>query len=461
MKHDIFQSMREQMVPNDVVLEDLAYKLSAQQVATKPASKKPFRLARNLSFMGALALLVFVFTNHSASPINGPAISPETGEQGEALDVALVPLGGFVAEYAIYEMELDPGTRGERLMETEEQMVYALADRDDLVYVYIEQGGAWYMGRFLTVQNGFDTYVLGDVLTLVYNVHDVDDVISIHFGSSDRNNTAVGQREQEQVPSISITDRESLQLLYGQLVELEMIHTHTWLDQSDAHWETWTSQWNEPWLTLGFEASDMVPDGLLARVSRTVTLQLESGVEIEFEFNPIERRLFQGGFSSVYQPLDEEFIQWLIELAHIDMNLEMGSLPEVPEFDALFDVTLPDYFGGVYVSPTNELVIQLTEVTDENVATFVTLLGHDQFIVEEVQYSQQQLDAIMDEIARNVSPNQPVSAYAWYVDTINNRVIVELVNYNQQQIDLFRELVSDSTAIVFSQGTEISVDVLD
>jgi len=118
----------------------------------------------------------------------------------------------------------------------------------------------------------------------------------------------------------------------------------------------------------------------------------------------------------------------------------------------------PDFIGGIYYNDDHNMVLQLVESAKakdpaqySRVENF--LAQADGIIVEHVDFSDNELNAVMDTLDSFwLTKNKPdvfdnVDTYK--KDTINNRVEIWLRNYNEREIARFREVALDSPMLIF------------
>lgn len=119
----------------------------------------------------------------------------------------------------------------------------------------------------------------------------------------------------------------------------------------------------------------------------------------------------------------------------------------------------PDYYGGSYINNNNELVIYITDDT-ENIPSF---LNDDDIILQSVPYSYNELYNMVSDLTDKVWENPvydlPFTVYCIYLSDIENKVVVEMDSLTQQNVDIFRNKICDSPMIIFKEGTPIRVDM--
>ena len=122
----------------------------------------------------------------------------------------------------------------------------------------------------------------------------------------------------------------------------------------------------------------------------------------------------------------------------------------------------PNYIGGLYIDENNNVVIQ---VVRENRPTMVSnnryeyksyqnILSVDKnSIIEYVDYSYNDINAVIQTLDEYYSENYEISNIdSYYDDIINNRVVVALKNYSDEEIANFKNNVIDSPLIHFTES---------
>jgi len=121
----------------------------------------------------------------------------------------------------------------------------------------------------------------------------------------------------------------------------------------------------------------------------------------------------------------------------------------------------PDFIGGIYYNGDFNMVLQLVESAKaKDAAQYSRVEGFlaqaDGIIVEHVDFSDNELEAVMDILGSYwTADNKPdvfKNVDTCRKDTINNRVEVWLRVYNEEEIARFRETVLDSPMLVFVQS---------
>lgn len=122
----------------------------------------------------------------------------------------------------------------------------------------------------------------------------------------------------------------------------------------------------------------------------------------------------------------------------------------------------PNFFGGVYISENNEVILQTVESNELNnlILTFkekLTTLKID-YEEEKVKYSFNELNDTYDYILNCYSKNPKIFAniLSFYIDSKNNYVVVELKEFSEVKINEFKQKIIDSPVVFLKQGELIS-----
>jgi len=123
----------------------------------------------------------------------------------------------------------------------------------------------------------------------------------------------------------------------------------------------------------------------------------------------------------------------------------------------------PDFIGGIYFNDPGNMVLQIVNNSSGRSSINDFLREAENVIVEYVDFSQNELNAILDVLDSyrfaidDVRP-EVFNNIDWYaLDTINNRVEVHLRVYNEREIARFRDTVLDSPAIYFVESVSSPV----
>ncbi|MEA4918371.1 hypothetical protein [Proteiniphilum sp.] len=121
----------------------------------------------------------------------------------------------------------------------------------------------------------------------------------------------------------------------------------------------------------------------------------------------------------------------------------------------------PDYYGGSFVDDNGSFVVTVTGNREENVKRLTEILGTNNFKVETVQYSYQQMMKVMDNIDvflmnSDIPEDHPLmNCFAGaYPDVKKNRVKVLLTKTDDATIRLFQKDVVNSPLVIFEKGEQ-------
>lgn len=225
-----------------------------------------------------------------------------------------------------FEKFLLPDTPGELLAIHGGCRFYRAEGEDDLVYILQETGNGdydlltfdgyvppvgvdsyWYTSGWLTDEDlaalqGGEEPTLMDLLDTIYSVASAEDIEWVRFSKSGAYNGGVSK--EVKVKSVTVTDREAIERLYGLFPRF---HTEEYGQQRDYGY---VNAHDEAYLT------GQKP--LSAQVNREVTIRLTSGRELICQYYPATGVLRQNVYE-MYTNLSEEDNAWLIDLASIDM----------------------------------------------------------------------------------------------------------------------------------------------
>lgn len=121
----------------------------------------------------------------------------------------------------------------------------------------------------------------------------------------------------------------------------------------------------------------------------------------------------------------------------------------------------PIYYGGSFVNTDGTFVVAVTGDEEENRARLIKILRTEDFQIETVKYSFQQMMLVMDKIDAflmnsNIPEDHPLlSCFAGaYPAVLENRIKVTLTKTDEATLRLFRKEVSDSPLIIFEKGKQ-------
>lgn len=116
------------------------------------------------------------------------------------------------------------------------------------------------------------------------------------------------------------------------------------------------------------------------------------------------------------------------------------------------EMIYPDYYGGSYINDVGQLVVLVTEDSQEA----SVLSDNANIIYESCTYSYNELLSVMNELNSykfRRSNNAIASNFNEFgIYDSENRIIVKLDNLSDESIQEFKENVCDSDAIIFEQG---------
>ena len=124
----------------------------------------------------------------------------------------------------------------------------------------------------------------------------------------------------------------------------------------------------------------------------------------------------------------------------------------------------PDYYGGSYLNDNGQLVILVTDDTEETKQKICSFAGSDDIILEHARFSYAQLETIQSDIMQQKSRlsaqnNNPAlrqladDIVACHLNERYNHITVDIKHLNDDKVQLFKQAISDSDALVFENKT--------
>lgn len=124
----------------------------------------------------------------------------------------------------------------------------------------------------------------------------------------------------------------------------------------------------------------------------------------------------------------------------------------------------PDYYGGSYLNDKGQLVILVTDDTEEIKQKICSFAGSDDIIFEPARFSYAQLEKIQSDVMQQKSrlsaqSNNPAlrrlaeDIVACHLNDRYNHITVDIKHLNDEKVQLFKQAISDSEALVFENKT--------
>ena len=117
----------------------------------------------------------------------------------------------------------------------------------------------------------------------------------------------------------------------------------------------------------------------------------------------------------------------------------------------------PDYYGGSYINGDGKLVVFLKGEIESTKATLIRLIGENDVIYTQGNYSYTELNNILTKITSFISSNKDSQIAKnikyYYLNDFENNVVVELNRFNEMEIKEFKSEVVNFSGIVFKQCT--------
>ncbi len=193
---------------------------------------------------------------------------------------------------------------GDLYLETETQKLYKLKGHDDIAQlIAVTNDGDTHLFRFSDMsywEKGAEAFSFGFLLENIFNVKNADDIKSVKFEKAIYSNK--DYYKMVKVNTVTITDDEQIEKLFdafGALVDTEI----TFSEHIDHHSEKYLN--------------GTLP--LSIQIQRKVTMEFENGTSVELLFDPYYKQLRWKG-TNYFEGFSEEDLNWLIEIADINMD---------------------------------------------------------------------------------------------------------------------------------------------
>lgn len=193
---------------------------------------------------------------------------------------------------------------GDLYLETETQKFYKLKGHDDIAQlIVVSDDGDTRLFRF-SAMNYWETdaepFSFGFLLENIYNVKSADDIKSIKFEKETFSKTDISKKVK--VNTVTVTDDEQIGKMF------EMFGS---LNDTKIEFTKYIDSRSEEYL------NGTLP--LSIQTCRKVTMEFENGTSIELRFDPQYKNLRLKNTNS-FEGFTEEDLNWLIELAEINME---------------------------------------------------------------------------------------------------------------------------------------------
>ena len=113
----------------------------------------------------------------------------------------------------------------------------------------------------------------------------------------------------------------------------------------------------------------------------------------------------------------------------------------------------PDYYGGSYINGDGKLVVFLKGEIESTKATLIRLIGENDIIYTQGNYSYTELNNVLTKITSFISSNKDSQIAKniryYYLNDFENCVVVELDKSNEMEIKEFKSEVVNFSGIVF------------
>ena len=193
---------------------------------------------------------------------------------------------------------------GDLYLETETQKFYKLKGHGDIArLIAVTNEGDTHLLRFSDMnywEKDVEPFDFGFILENIFDVTSAEDIKSIRFEKANVSNTGISKKVE--VNTVTVTDDEQIEKLFnvfGALVDTEI----TFSEHIDHHSEKYLN--------------GTLP--LSIQTQRKVTMDFENGTSVEMLFDPYYKQLRWKG-TNYFEGFAEENVNWLIELAEINME---------------------------------------------------------------------------------------------------------------------------------------------
>lgn len=177
----------------------------------------------------------------------------------------------------------------------------------------------------------------------------------------------------------------------------------------------------------------------------------------------------------VSSPSDE--IQEKENIANEKYNVLLKEWATDPQVIDDVNANFPSFYGGAYINHNKELVIQVTELSEEISSYFAALINLENVVFEEVEYSFEELKNQKDVIASKMDEDSteplisqitgvgisiPDNAVSLYIVTSDNTKSIDLQTQIQSQLSTFDNIKiiptseKDMPVAAVQPGTKIS-----
>lgn len=438
MKKDIYkESMNHIRFNNNFEEETLKY------CKNKEIKKQPLIMKRFIPVAGALAaMLCFIAANNTFS--KGPTNIPNTVNtdssvnQLDALYVKNLTMNNHQAEYKLLsDTEVKAlnlsAKKGNLLTETEDGMkVYQIADRNDFVYILIEDE----LYQFFSFTGEDGSYQISDVLS-IYGINNISNIKTIQVI------TSFDYADHKTNKNISL-DAKATDKLFQEILNLKSIKEDEYSKQ-------------------------IVESGYVANPGdefkeREIKITSDSGEVIVLNYNPLHKHLYQGGYA-FFNTFGEDFNSWLIETAKIDINTDYSDLVEYQNIEGVAATKIlewvntngyPDYYAGVYINENGKTVILLTDDSNTNKEEIIKIASSEDIIFQKANHSYHELNEIQDKISEKMQTGEFSFITSSGVIEDKNYIEVGVLSASDSEIEKVLKLDPSGTAIKIVDSGNLS-----
>ena len=194
---------------------------------------------------------------------------------------------------------------GDLYLETETQKFYKLKGHDDIAQlIAVTNDGDAHLFRFSDMnywEKDAEPVSFSFILENIFDVINAEDVKSIRFEKATVSNTGISKKVK--VNTVTVTEDEQIEKVFSifdRLIDTDLSLTE----------RGWINQHSEEYLNGTRPLS--------VQTVRKVTMEFDNGTSIELQFDPYYKNLHLG--VNHFEGFADEDVNWLIELAEINMN---------------------------------------------------------------------------------------------------------------------------------------------
>ncbi|ROR27249.1 hypothetical protein EDD66_107163 [Mobilisporobacter senegalensis] len=436
MKKDIYKKSMDHIRFNTNFEEEVI-----RYCENKNSKKERILMKRFIPVAGALAAILCLIAVNNIF-IKAPANIPNNVNTDSsinelnALYVKNFTLNNHQAEYKLLTeneaKSLDfSTTKGKLLTETTDGMkVYQIADRNDLVYILINDE----LYQFFRFTGEDGNYGFSDILS-IYGIQNPDDIKEVIVKSSNPD---------ESIKDILLTDAD-IEMFYNQLLTMKSLKEEEFSKQIEDS---------------GYQ---FVPGDEFKE--RTVQILTSSGETLVLNYNPLNKYLTQGGYA-FFDKLEDNFNSWLIKTAEIDISADYSNkiIDQNMEGEAASKILewvntngYPDYYAGVYLNDNGKVVVLLTDDSATNKDEIRKIASSTDIIFQKAIHSYNYLTEIQNKISEKMQNGEFSFISSSGIMEDKNYIEVGIVSASDSEIDELLKLDPTGSAIKVVDSGNLSI----